>query len=49
MLMRPLPRLLLPRYTKRDGKVWFYHKPTGKMQWNAPDEWPADELEATAA
>ena len=25
-------------YTKSNGKKWYYHKPTGTMQWAMPDE-----------
>ena len=25
-------------YTKSNGKKWYYHKPTGTMQWQMPDE-----------
>jgi hypothetical protein len=25
-------------YTKADGKKWYYHIPSGKMQWAVPDE-----------
>jgi len=25
-------------YTKADGRKWYYHIPSGKMQWAVPDE-----------
>ena len=25
-------------YTKADGRKWYYHVPSGKMQWTVPEE-----------
>ena len=28
-----------PQIGRSDGRIWYYHTPTGKMQWATPEEW----------
>ena len=39
----PSTHTLSARCRRSDGRVWYYHTPSGKMQWSTPDEFKEPE------